>query len=202
MRTLNICFMATSALALSAACERPGPVFLSATSPGGQYVIRLSGRPDRVQMPFLHWVRADVLRGDDVILRGWRIHTTGRLADGFSDRYPSHSWTRQNIWQLSPSDHTSHVPTDIVFIRNESHRRVRALRVQAHDLFLVVDWPARRSGPVTTTGPVHWIAVEGVWEDGSSLGKVDAHFDASPGQRSEYSVVLREGAVTVHRRPL
>jgi hypothetical protein len=111
---------------------------------------------------------------------------------------------QDNVIRFSQPDEVSSSPRDLVFIRNESTRQVRFLRVRAGDMFLVFEWPASETAVLLASSRTHgvFVAVDGLWDDGTAIAVSEDYARTPAGKATEYSILLKDNGVFLHRRPL
>jgi hypothetical protein len=148
--------------AIAAGCAAPGyPDLAALTSPGGTYVVRLSGRVTRAA--FLeHRVRAEVYKNGILHLPARLIYVAGLFDTAFADRFGPPEWVAANVLRFPGKVTPAGPQPDVLHIRSVATRSFRSIRIEtARDMFMVLDLVAGAeiTFPMTSPVDVRWFDV-------------------------------------------
>lgn len=146
------------------------PVFLSASSPGGTYVVNLSGQKGR-PLFFTNEVRFEVLKNGEPFIPSSSLHSGDSFDLSFESGYPNHRWTGENVLQFYREQHFNAGQPDTLIVVNQSGQPIKYLRVQSVDKLLFFDLP--RGAEVTVPMSRHRGDSSGVYVEGEFDGGRD-----------------------------
>lgn len=149
----------------AAACQAPGdPQLASLVSPGGTYVIRLSGHPS-TPVFFEHPVRAEVYKNGTLHVPARQIFVADVFETAFEKRFDPPLWAAPNTLRFPAKKTAGQEHSDTLTVRNAGGQPFRSIRIETgNDLFLIVDLAPRaelvfpfRAQPVA--GKLSWFDV-------------------------------------------
>jgi hypothetical protein len=139
----------------TAACAAPGyPELANLVSPGGTYLVRLSGRVTRAA--FLeHRVRIEVYKNGALHSPARLIFAAGLFDTAFDERFRNPEWVGLNILRFPAEVSSSALEPDTLIVRNLSPQVFRSIRVETgKDMFILLDLAAGAGVTVRMTADV------------------------------------------------
>jgi hypothetical protein len=125
---------------VAAGCAAPGyPELAALVSPGGTYVVRLSGRVTRAA--FLeHRVRIEVYKDGLLHLPARLIYVAGLFDTPFNDRFRPPEWVAGNVLRFPATRAAAGPEPDRLRVRNTATRPFKSIRIETgRDMFMVLD---------------------------------------------------------------
>jgi hypothetical protein len=123
-------------------------------SPGGTYVVRLSGRVTSAGF-FEHRVRAEVYKNGILHLPARLIYVAGLFDTAFEDRFGPPEWVAANVLRFPGKITPAGPQPDVLHVRNAAPRPFRSIRIEtAKDMFMAFDLAAGAAFTFPMTAPV------------------------------------------------
>jgi hypothetical protein len=153
--------------------------FLITSSPNGTYRVSLSGQKGRPPLGLTSEVRFEVFKNGELFVPKKYLHSGDSFDLSFEAGYPNHGWLRENVLHFYRDEYLKKDRLDKVIVSNSTSEKIRYLRVQSIDKFLLFDVEPRSSMELAASPPrgdIKWVGAEGEFSNGQKIELTGANF--------------------------
>ena len=195
-------FVATISLSIFAfAALGQAPLITTIESPDKTYLVHLNGKKSRPAVPLImHSVYFDLFRQGKPIVRGRKLHSGDWFDPAFDDLYSQHAWANSStlkFYRQSAPDANG----DTLNVTNNASKAIKFLRLQSTELFLLFDLKSQARAKLSASPQtwLSWIAVEGEFEDGTSIPRKGINFKIDPSLKGPftYEIAISDDGPTI-----
>lgn len=178
-------------------------VFLTITSPNGNYTVSLAGQKDRPKLPFVsHEVRFSVTKEGKETSTNNFLHSGDWLDPSFALWYPQHKWITENGLQFYKEEFFNDGQRERISVQNKTDKVIEYLRVTSIDSFLLFDIPPGATTTLTVSPPRsdnRWISVTGEFRDRQQIGQKGEGFSFGKDRKGPltYFVAINVDGLTI-----
>ena len=184
------------------AASRRFPEFLTTSSPNGTYKVSLMGQKRQPTLGFMSEVRFEVLKNGELFVPTRYLHSGDSFDLSFEAGYPNHSWLRENVLHFFRQEYLDKDRLDTVIVTNKTREKIRYLRVQALDKFLIFDLEPLSSMELAASPPrgdIKWVGAEGEFVNGQKIDLAGVNFKTRKelGDAFVYTITIEDHGLVV-----
>lgn len=153
--------------------------FLTTSSPIGTYRVSLTGQKGRPALGLMSEVQFEVFKNGELFVPKKYLHSGDSFDLSFEAGYPNHHWLRENVLHFYRQEYFNKDRLDTVIVTNKTRERIRYLRVQALDKFLIFDLEPLDSMELAASPPrgdIKWVGAEGEFSNGQKIELAGVNF--------------------------
>jgi len=153
--------------------------FLTTSSPNGTYRVSLTGRKGRPVLGLTSEVRFAAFKDGELFVPKKYLHSGDSFDLSFEAGYPNHRWLRENVLQFYREEYFIKDRLDTVIVTNKTSEKIRYLRVQSTDKFLLFDVEPSFSMELAASPPrgdIKWVGAEGEFSNGQKIELTGVNF--------------------------
>ena len=195
-------------------CVEPFPFKITTTSPERNYEVMLKERAELSWWP-LDWsghdnhnVQLTVMKNGKTMIESETIFSGRAFDSRFRQNWPNQAWQSNNVLQFTVHDFSPSLNRDQVFVTNDTDHALSYFRVDARDMFLLLELGPHSSVRLFATpqtdkiGDTSWVGCFGRFDDGRVLRYEGKNFIirgkyVSP---AHYSISIRDIGVVIESK--
>jgi hypothetical protein len=176
--------------------------FLTTSSPIGTYRVSLTGQKGRPVLGLMSEVRFEVFKNGELFVPKKYLHSGDSFDLSFEAGYPHHRWLRENVLHFYRQEYFNKDRLDTVIVTNKTREKIRYLRVQALDKFLIFDFEPLASMELAASpsrGDIKWVGAEGEFSNGQKIDLAGLNFKTRPelGNAFVYEISVGEHGLVI-----
>jgi hypothetical protein len=153
--------------------------FFVTSSPNGTYRVSLSGRKGRPPLGLTSEVRFEVFKNGELFVPKKYLHSGDSFDLSFEAGYPNHGWLRENVLHFYRDEYLKKDRLDTLRVANRTSEKIRYLRVQSIDKFLLFDvepFSSMEFAASPPRGDIKWVGAEGEFSNGQKIELTGVNF--------------------------
>lgn len=176
--------------------------FLTISSPTETYRVSLTGQKGRPALGLMSEVQFEVFKDGELFVSKRYLHSADSFDLSFEAGYPNHSWLRENVLHFYRQEYFYKDRLDMVIVTNKTREKIRYLRVQALDKFLIFDLEPLSSIELAASPPrgeIKWVGAEGEFLTGQKIELAGVNFKTRKelGNAFVYEISVRDHGLVV-----
>ena len=175
-------------------------VWLSSTSPKGEYTVELTGDKGRGGLLTYSVVKYNLIADGKLLTKNRLAHYGDSMDISFELAYPEHAWIDERTLRFWSNRHRREDNLDTLLITNNTGKRIKFLRIQTWDMFFVFDVPPNSKSKLALTHRSEGkeILVEGEFEDGALIDYSVGFLENGSDEPLGYCMTIDYDRVTIN----
>lgn len=157
------------ALLLTSGCGHPS--VQKTASPDGVYHAEITTNAKASVSGDASQVELVAHKNDQEYLKGIVLDENEYSDNEWYNAHPDNIWVNNSILRFGWKKDFSDTDPDLVYIRNETDKAIKYLKVNARDIFLLIDFPAKSCVALKSghQGWQSWLTIDGQFDDGRKI---------------------------------